>query len=407
MNPIVKRILIIAAAALLLVYICFQGYKIVVSPLDTETVQQVTAYRTLETQGVVFRDETIITDRPSGYLFYSIENGNRVSRGGKIADVYTSQEDALAQQELNQLDAEIESLSSINAQGTANRANMKAITQQIQDTWLQITQAAQNATFTEMEELHLRLQTLLNKEQITLGRVESYDARIAEMKKQREELAKSFQPSTDKVKSPVAGYFVSKLDGYEGLVNIADAASLGVTEVQTLLSHKPTAQTDGIGKVVGDYEWYLACVVPLEEASEIKMGAQMEVCMPFVSSDVNVMQVIAINKDPSGKASVVLKCTNMNRDLSTVRVEQIELRLKEYEGIRIPDRAIYFNEASEQGVYVQVGNVLQFRRIRVLHHDTREEFTVCAIEENKKGYVELYDKIVVKGEDLYDGKLVR
>ena len=124
-------------------------------------------------------------------------------------------------------------------------------------------------------------------------------------------------------------------------------------------------------------------------------------------SDVNVMQVIAINKDPSGKASVVLKCTNMNRDLSTVRVEQIELRLKEYEGIRIPDRAIYFNEASEQGVYVQVGNVLQFRRIRVLHHDTREEFTVCAIEKNKKGYVELYDKIVVKGEDLYDGKLVR
>lgn len=406
MNPIVKRILIIAAAALLLVYIGFQGYKIVVSPLDTETVQQVTAYRTLETQGVVFRDETIITDKPSGYLFYSIENGSRVSRNGKIADVFTTSEDALAQQKLDQLDTEIESLSSINAQGTSNRANMKAITQQIQDTWLAVTQAAQGTTFTEMGDLHSRLQTLLNKEQITLGRVDSYDARIAEMKEQRKQLANSFQPATGKVMSPVAGYFVSKLDGFEGLVSTADAASLGVGEVEKLLSHKPSAGSEGIGKVVGDYEWYLACVVPLEEASEIKMGALMEVRMPFVSSDVNTMQVIAINKDPSGKAAIVLKCTNMNRELSTVRVEQIELRLKRYEGMRIPDHAIYFNDAREQGVYVQVGNVLQFRRIRVLYHDTREEFTVCEIVD-EKGYVQLYDKMVVKGEELYDGKLVR
>lgn len=406
MNPIVKRILIIAAAALLLVYICFQGYKIVVSPLDTETVQQATAYRTLETQGIVFRDETVIEDTPSGYLFYSIENGSRVSRGGKIADVFSAQEDALAQQELDQLDVEIESLSSINAQGTSNRANMKAITQQIQDTWLEITRAAQGTTFTDMEALHSRLQTLLNKEQITLGRVDSYDVRIAEMKEERKELASSFEPAIGKVTSPVAGYFVSKPDGYEGLVSTADAASLGVGDVQRLLAYKPSAETSGVGKVVGDYEWYLACVVPLEEAAEIKMGAQMEVRMPFVSSDVNVMQVVAINKDASGKAAVVLKCTNMNRELSTVRVEQIELRLKRYDGIRIPDHAIHFNEAREQGVYVQVGNVLQFRRIRVLHHDTREEFTVCEIV-NEKGYVKLYDKMVVKGEELYDGKLVR
>lgn len=406
MNPIVKRILIIAAAALLLVYICFQGYKILVSPLDTETVKQATAYRTLETQGVVFRDETVISDAPSGYLFYSVENGNRVSRGGKIADVFATEADALAQQKLDQLDAEIASLSSINAQGTSNRANMKAIKQQIEDTWLQITQAAQSATFDEMEELHSRLQTLLNKEQITLGRVDSYDARIAEIKEERKRLAASFKPADSKVTAPVAGYFVSKPDGFETLVSTEEATTLDVAAVERLLTHQPSADAGGVGKVVGDYEWYLACVISLDEASEIKMGAQMEVRMPFVSSDVNVMQVVAINKDPSGKAALVLKCTNMNGALSTVRVEQIELRLKQYNGIRIPDVAIHFNEAREQGVYVQVGNVLQFRRIRALHHDTREEYTLCEIVD-EKGYVKLYDKIVVKGEELYDGKLVR
>ncbi len=406
MNPIVKRVLAFAAAALLLVYIGYQGYMILVTPIKTETVFRATAYQTLETKGIVYRDETVLTESPKGYLFYTVQNGGRVSRRGKIADVFASQQDALKQQELDRLDEEIASLSSINAQGISNRANLTAINQQIGDTWLSVTASAQAKEIVDMQSLRARLQTLLNKQQLTIGRVANFDERLNALRAERKSLAASFQAATSRVNAPVAGYFISQLDGYENLCGTKGVTDLTVGKVQDVLGTTPPSAPAGIGKIVEDYEWYLACVLPIAQAAELKVDALLEVRMPFVTSEVIPMQVEAINKDTTGNAALVLKCTRMDQALSTARVEQVEIRLQQFNGIRIPDSAIHFNEQQDPGVYVQAGNVLDFRRIRVLHHDAAESYTVCEITD-EKGYAKLYDKIVVKGEDLYDGKLVR
>ncbi len=406
MKPIIKRIAAIAVALLLLVYVAFQGYMILRSPLETSTVERATAYETLDATGMVFRDESVLAEASAGgYLFYTVQNGGRVSKGGTIADRYASQNDALAEQELEALDAEIATLASINAQGTTNRAGLTAINQQLNATWLSVTQAGQTGSFGNMDELRSRLLMLLNKQQITIGRVENFDARLAELRAEREKLVKSFRPSGGRVTSPVAGYFISHLDGYETYCTTKNVREMTVSRLREALAHKPTVPS-GIGKVVGNYEWYLACELPLEQAADLKAGAQMEVEMPLITSEAVPMTVAAINKDGEGQAVLVLQCTRMDQQLSMARIEQVRIRLKQFEGVRIPDKAIYFNEKQEPGAYVQTGNTLTFRRIRMLHHDTVDKFAVCELTE-EAGYVRLYDKIVVKGEDLYDGKLVR
>ncbi len=406
MNSVVKRVLLVSVALLLLVYIGFQGYMVLSSPMQTETIERATTYQTLQATGVVFRDETVLTETSAGYLFYTVENGGRVAKNGTIADVYKAESDALAQQELNRLDAEIQSLTTINAQGTTNRAGLAAINRQIDNTWLAITAAAQSTSFSTLDDLHARLLTLLNKKQITIGRVENFDAQLAQLNTKRAQLAKSFQPSTGKVTSPVAGYFISTLDGYEAFCTTKNVTEMSVAEVQKAVAYRPNAIPSGIGKVVGNYEWYLACEITMEQAADLKVGAQMEVEIPLVQSEVIPMTIAAVNKDGNGKAALILQCTRMGEALSALRREQIYIRLQRYDGIRIPDKAIYFNDRQEPGVYVQDGNVLAFRRIQVLHHDTVNHYAVCEMTDDKQ-YAQLYDKLVVKGEDLYDGKPVR
>lgn len=406
MSTVLKRVAVIAAALLLLVYIGFQVYMAAVTPISTETVGRATAYETLEATGMVFRDESVLEEaKAGGYLFYTVHNGGRVSKGGTIADRYASQADALAEQELEALDAEIADLKSINAQGTTNRAGLNAINQQINATWQAIATAGQTGSLESIGELRARLLSLLNKQQITIGRVENFDERLAALEKERAALAKSFRPSGGKVTSPVAGYFISHLDGYETYCTTKNVSDMTVEKLHEAFDYKPTVPS-GIGKVVGNYEWYLACELSIEQAAELKAGALIEVEMPLVTSEAISMTVTAVNKDGNGRAVLVLQCTQMNPALSIARVEQIRIRLKQHEGVRIPDKAIYFNEEQEPGAYVQTGNTLTFRRIRVLHHDTVDKFSVCELTE-EAGYVRLYDKIVVKGEDLYDGKLVR
>ena len=123
MNSITKRILVVVASLILLLYVGVQGYLIFAATLETVTAENETAYDTFKTTGMIYRDEAVIQQQTNGYLFYTVENGNRISKNGKIAAVFPSVNDALKQQEWELLDEEIKALQFINAQGTSNRAN--------------------------------------------------------------------------------------------------------------------------------------------------------------------------------------------------------------------------------------------------------------------------------------------
>ena len=207
--------------------------------------------------------------------------------------------------------------------------------------------------------------------------------------------------------SPVAGYFVGSADGFEDVLQTMNVQALTPADIQRVLKMQPTVDEQQlVGKIVGDYEWYLACVLPLESAATLKKGLKIEVRMPFVQSELLPMTVTALNKAADDTVAVVLQCTQMSAALSAVRREQIEIRLTRYEGIGVPDSSIHFNQSQEAGVFVQDGNILRFKRIEVLHHNETERYSVCAIK-NDKTYIQLYDRVVTEGEDLYDGKLVR
>ena len=406
MKPIVKRLVLLVVSLFLLVYVGFHIYSGFAGGIQTETVYRETAYQTVDTTGLIFRDETIVQTDADGWFFYTLANGNRVGKGGTIADVYPSMQDALRQQELDALNEEIRTLTSINAQGTTNRANLASINQQINELWLKISREVQSSSFTQMDEYRAKLLALLNKKQLTVGKEDNYDARLAQLTAQRDALQQSFAKATATVTSPVAGYFISSTDGFESLLGTKAVEDLSVEQLLEYLSKQATVDSNGIGKVVGDYEWYLACVVPLADTTFIKKDMTVDVKLPFVMERTVPAQVAAVNRGGNDSAAVILKCTHMSDELSVIRKEQVELRIRSYDGLRIPDKAIYFNDKQEAGVYIQDGNQLSFRRIQVSYHDEKERYSICKITDDKN-YVQMYDKVVVGGEDLYDGKMVR
>lgn len=405
MNQIWKRILIVLASLIFLVYIGFQVYNIFAGELQTETVELSVGYQTVETTGMVFRKETVLNQDAKGYLFYTVENGGRVAKSGTIALVFPSEEDAMAKQESDRLTEEIDTLVSINAQGTTNRANLSTINRQIRVEWLSLTREGQSAILSDVDSAGRRLLTLINKKQLTIGKEENFDARIAELKKEKQKLS-SYKQATSAITSPVAGYFISRLDGYESLLGTKGIADLSVDQLQKLFDTQPPAATASLGKIVGDYEWYMACIVPLQSVASLKQGMNIEIRLPFVQSEAVPMTVTAINKGANDTAVLVLQCMNMSQNLSIIRNEQVEIRLKAYEGLRVPDESIRFNEKQEPGVYIRKGNYLEFRKIRVVYHDDEQKYSICALTEGKE-YLQLYDKLVLRGDNLYEGKLVR
>ena len=92
----------------------------------------------------------------------------------------------------------------------------------------------------------------------------------------------------------------------------------------------------------------------------------------------------------------------MNRDVANLRIEDIEIILNEYNGIRINNSAIR-EQDGEKGVFVVRGNIVQFKKINII--ESNEEYSIIEASQDSS-FVREYDTIITQGVDLYDGKVI-
>ena len=266
---------------------------------------------------------------------------------------------------------------------------------------------AASPAFYSVDELAEEMLVLLTKKQMTVGDDVDFSAHIMELQTQKEALAKTEHDPTGVIRSPIAGYFVSGVDGYEAPLDPEQVLQLSVEDVRALMEKQPAENTDQyIGKVVGGYEWYLVCVVPSEKLTHLAVDSSMRLRLPMVSGETIPVTLVAQNRDRSGEVAIVFRCDYMSASLSDIRMEDVQILVAQHSGLRVPDEAVRFNDEQESGVFVKEGNMIVFRRIQVLHHCDEESFSICKVVDDD-GYLQLYDDIVMEGKHLYDGKIVR
>ena len=89
----------------------------------------------------------------------------------------------------------------------------------------------------------------------------------------------------------------------------------------------------------------------------------------------------------------------MNGELSLIRTQPLTIIVSSSEGLYVPNDARRIVD-DQIGVFVKTGNAIKFKPIEVIYNGTG--FVIC----KKDGELRLYDEVIVKGNDLYDGKIV-
>ena len=95
---------LLAAAA----YVCWQAAHILFPQNVYETALPITISDTIEADGVLLFDETCISG--SGNLGYLVSDGERVSAGTAVAELYTDANQAVLRQQLTQINDQIDLL---------------------------------------------------------------------------------------------------------------------------------------------------------------------------------------------------------------------------------------------------------------------------------------------------------
>ena len=432
-NPLIRKIGATAVAVLLLIYVGYQVYLSQYTGLKTEAATYSTVSESIDTTGFIIRDEEVISSSYSGVLNYTVDDGEKVAEGGAIAEIYPTEEDAAVQNRIARIDDELNRLSALETPSDSTASNPKLIGSQISKKITSILGALKSGSMSDVTDERNDLQLLLSQRQVVTGKESSgdYAAHVNELHEERIALTQSASASIGTVSSPAAGYFIRSVDGYENAVSLDGVTSLSVSDVRALEEEEPAGtDTESIGKVAKDFNWYIACILTENDLVRLDRTTKVTVEMPFATVEQIPAEVVKINRDSeTGEAAVILKCTYMNSDLASARMETLRINISSYSGVLVPESAVHFadvvaHETDEdgnevdvtyeniRGVYVKSGSRLRF--VQIFSDATINVYAICKVslstEEREQlvtgDTIQLYDEVVVEGTDLYDGKML-
>lgn len=402
LNSSVLKVVKWAATIFLVVYIIVQIYSAVVVPVTTDTVFSYSTYTGFDTTGFIIRNETVLEDTVSGVLSYEVDDGGRVSKGGIVAVSYPSSADADNRVKVEELDRRIATLQKIQTYNDLNAADITSVNRNIHEAIYGVISATQGGKVTKTESYDALLENMARRQIIT-GEVTDFNALISSLKSQRDSLKASLNAATAEVVSPQSGHVIYSVDGYEDAVSVENLENL---DAETLKSVKKGAVSpSAVCKIVSDYEWYIATAIPFSEALNLRLGSKVMIKTDLQSVPELEVTVKHINKQSvQGEAVVVLALDTMNNELAQQRYLDITIVYEEHEGLKVDNRAIRFVDG-QKGVYVFIASQVKFLPVEVLWQG--ENYSIVKREASAdKKHLRIYDEVIVKGKNLYDGKFI-
>lgn len=405
-GPLVTRILLALLAVIVLVFGVYQFYALNKnrSPLPTSTAQVRTITRSVITEGYVIRDETVLVNPGrGGTVVPLVENGSKVAIGDTVAQIFTSAADASRLLRLREVEEEIAYYENINSMSTGKvYAGGDLYNRNIADSLYSLTGLIAENDLSKLTDCVEEMSLWVTKRQIALGNTVDVSGKLNALYAERETLSGA-GASAVAVTAPAAGYYVNETDGYEGKADFQTVLSI---TPQTLTVMENTAASGvrlNVGKLITQFNWYLTCAVNADEAEGLAVGAKVRITFSSLTDPEIIMVLKAKNPDSDGKVALIFSSNIMNSEIASLRHEEIKIFLEEYSGFPVERQALRTVDG-HVGVYVQVGNIVRFRKVEIVYTD--ESVVLVTAKENESGYIKLYDEIIMEGTDLYDGKII-
>ena len=389
------------ALALVSVYIIVQCFVIFRRSYKTETAIKYTLAESITLDGVVAFDSVDVAG--SGDLGYLVQDGERVTNGTTVAEVYTDDSQGLQRERLDRLERTITLLTKSQNSTGSDLSVLTNQTKQALYNLLDKINTAQYSGITDAEDTFLLAQ---NRLQVSTGQTAGFADTIAALQVEYDSI-KAQLDALQTITATTNGYFSSTaaspaIAADRQALDDADPATLQ----KMLADGFPAAATDRAGQITTGFSWKFYAVCDLDTAARFDNISSVKISVPGKQNTPlsATVEEVAPDKD-NGIAKIVLQCQTINAEVLSFGQETAQIDLKTYEGIRIDKEALHIVDG-QRGVYVKYGNLQRFLKITTLYEN---DSYILVPEDGKLGSaneVRLYDEIIVQGTNLEDGKLL-
>ncbi len=369
---------------------------------ETETAIEITTSNKETFQGVYIRNEKVITYDGQGILSYEIADGGKLGIGSEIAYVYGTEADIEKKQKIESLEEELELLKKITNPGTMEVAQPSALTTLIEERYKNIAYCKDTNNYLQLATENNEFLSLLSTMQYITGQtnheiIQQFEDRISSINEEIVILERQMSEPLDRIVSPESAYFISYADGYETVFSKKNIDSITADDIKNVEDNSIDHNDSGniVGKLIEDYKWNIIGIIKNE--NEV-FKPDSTVRLSFESSNDKINGVITNIKPTSNpeESIVIISCDVINYELVQHRIETIEMSVENYEGIKVPRKAIRFKD-DQKGVYIKLGENIEFKKIDVIFEG--DDYVISSASTDND-FLMLYDDIITEGIEI-------
>ena len=397
-TTVLKGFLLLIAA----VFVVHQCVSAFYSPVKTESAVFYNSSDGINITGLIIRNETLVTSQSNGVMHFIVGDGTRVAKNGVIANIYDSESASITLSQIDSVKKKITDLEDLLSYNDLEAADLDLINARIEESLNNFVVNSSTGDYNGIEQYSSALLSSVNRRTAAMGNTADFSSQLNWLKSQLNELSSSLPNAKGQVKADQSGYFVSKTDGYENVLTCDNLDKINSDYINGLKAQETPDNV--IGKIVSDYEWYIAAKVSINESFNFKEGDTLKLYTTVKSYPQLPVTVKQINiSENSADAVIIFACSEMNSELAAMRSGPMTAVKKEYSGLKVSKNALRVVD-SKRGVYVLSGMQVKFVPVNVLY--SNDSYIICEKQTADGNVLKLYDEVIVKGKNLYDGKII-
>ncbi len=413
LKKISRNVFVFVIAIFFIVYFGVQVKNIFIDTMETQYAELATFDDTVEMKCYIVRDEILVTSDMDGVYNFLVSDGEKLSKGQIITNVYSSDKEYQNQEKIKQINSKISVLEDSSIENNFFTLNVNKLDSDIAANLLNYRNNILNGEYLLATKAKNEILTMFNKRYLVVNALTGFEDTIERYENEKNILMSKTSDTNVGIYAPSSGYFYSNTDGYENIFNPQILNTENADElIEILECSSGTTPENTVGKIVSDFDWYTVCVTDKVTAMLFTSDKYYEISYPYsVGTSVKSLLINKIVQSESGKAVLVFKTSNNLQSFNYTRNQLVEIKLDSYKGLRIKKEALRIVDG-EEGVFILDGNTIEFKRaVKVYENDgyyviSPHDPAESENEENKYSYISMYDAVINNGKELYHGKTI-
>lgn len=400
------KLLAVLLSVFFLIYAGYQAWRFFYNPYQTEVATEYSVSESIHVKGIAVRSETLIeSDYTSGSVSYVYEDAERVLKNRTVAYTHASSDTVEKMLRVAELEKEIALLKEAGNGKSQLYGTMEFINGQIGSAVSEYAAALNQANLSGLSEAKDNLLLAINKKKVITGEENKFEDRIAILSAECSELTEEINAdSAETVTSPKTGYFISKVDGFENLINKENIAEMTAAGIEELINTEVVTVEPAAGKIADNYKWYYVVSMDDEQAKSFYEGRSVAVNFDGISESIKFKVDFVLKDDTSENTIVFLLCEKFTSEVASLRRVSADIVFSTTSGLRVSSSAIRFDGEQNMGVFILDRGEVKFRKIEVVYEGNG--YVIAKWYKGENGKLQLFDEVFTAGSDLYAGKVI-